>query len=153
MSEVLALAVEALVPLRHKAVNGCLVKFPELRCEPFPHVLLDVVRGESFAPQRLFFRGPKWRKRRERSWLHGVWSRTSHLNFCKTHLQRYAREGNDFLVSGDESWCHHFEPESKRQSFQWNHPGPTSPKNPRPSTQVQERLCWRSSLIKTAPFW
>ena len=52
--EVLALAVEALVPLRHKAVNGCLVEFPGLRCEPVPHVLLDVVRGESFAPQSLF---------------------------------------------------------------------------------------------------
>ena len=55
MSEVLALAVEAFVPLRHKAVNDCLLKFPELRCEPVPHVLLDVVvRGESFAPQSLF---------------------------------------------------------------------------------------------------
>ena len=55
MSEVLALAVEALVPLRHKAVNDCLVKFPGLRCEPVPHVLLGVVvRGESFAPQSLF---------------------------------------------------------------------------------------------------
>ena len=54
MSKVLALAFEALVPLRHKAVNGCLVKFPGLRCEPVPHVLLDVVRDESFAPQSLF---------------------------------------------------------------------------------------------------
>ena len=26
-------------------------------------------------------------------------------------------------------------------------------KNPRPSTQVQERLCWCSSLTKTALFW
>ena len=51
MSEVLALAVEALVPLRHKAVNGCLVKFPGLHCELVPYVLLDiVVRGELFAP-------------------------------------------------------------------------------------------------------
>ena len=59
MSEVLALVVEALVPLRHKAVNGCLVKFMGLHCESVPHVLLDVVvRGESFAPQSLF-RGPK----------------------------------------------------------------------------------------------
>ena len=56
MSEVLALAVETLVPLRHKAVNGCLVKFRELRCEPVPHVLLEVVvRGESFVPQSLFY--------------------------------------------------------------------------------------------------
>ena len=66
MSEVLALAVEALVPLRHKAVIGCLVKFPGLRCEIVPHILLEiVVRGESFAPQSLF-RGKKWRNRRER---------------------------------------------------------------------------------------
>ena len=54
MSEVLVMAVEALVPLRHKAVNVCLVKFSGLRCEPVPHILLDVVRGESFAPQSLF---------------------------------------------------------------------------------------------------
>ena len=59
MSEVLALAVEALVPLRRKVVNGCHVKFPWLSCEPVPHVLFDaVVRGESFAPQSLF-RRPK----------------------------------------------------------------------------------------------
>ena len=55
MSEVLALAVEALVPLQHKALNGCLVNFPGLRCEPAPHVLLDIViQGELFAPQSLF---------------------------------------------------------------------------------------------------
>ena len=35
---------------------------------------------------------------------------------CIDHLQRYAREGNECLarvVAGDESMCHHFEPESK----------------------------------------
>ena len=55
MSEVLALAVEALLPLQYKMVNGYLVKFPGLCCEPVPCVLLDiVVQGESFAPQSLF---------------------------------------------------------------------------------------------------
>ena len=55
MSEVLALAVEALIPLQQKVVNGCLVKFLGLHCEPVLHILLDViVRGESFAPQSLF---------------------------------------------------------------------------------------------------
>ena len=55
MSEAFVLTVEALVPLRHKAVNGFLVKFPGLPCEPVPHVVLDVVvRDESFAPQSLF---------------------------------------------------------------------------------------------------
>ena len=47
MSEMLALAVEALVPLRHKPVNGFLIKFPGLHGEPVLHILLDVdVRGE-----------------------------------------------------------------------------------------------------------
>ena len=59
-----ALAVETLVPLRHKTVNGCLVKVPGLRCEPVPHVLHDV-RSESFAPPSLLG-DQKWRNRRER---------------------------------------------------------------------------------------
>ena len=55
MSEILALAFDALVSLWHKAVNGCHVKLPGLRCEPVPHVLLNVViQSESFAPQSLF---------------------------------------------------------------------------------------------------
>src|SRR5215469_3766384 len=36
-------------------------------------------------------------------------------------LQRYRHEGDDFLlriVTGDESWFHHFEPETKRQSME-----------------------------------
>jgi len=39
-------------------------------------------------------------------------------------LQRYQHEGDDFLhhiVTGDESWFHHFEPETKRQSMEWYH--------------------------------
>ena len=50
MSEVLEF-----VPLRHRAVNDCLIKFQGLRCGPVPRVLLDVViRGEWFTPQSLF---------------------------------------------------------------------------------------------------
>jgi len=39
-------------------------------------------------------------------------------------LQRYRHEGGDFLlriVTGDESWFHHFEPETKWQSMEWHH--------------------------------
>jgi len=39
-------------------------------------------------------------------------------------LQRYRHEGDDFLhriVTGDESWFHHFEPETKQQSMEWRH--------------------------------
>ncbi|KAJ4449426.1 hypothetical protein ANN_00825 [Periplaneta americana] len=79
MPEVLVMAVEALVPLRHKAVNGWIVKFPGLRCEPVPHVLLDVVvRGDQ-----------KWRNRRERGLDCMKGDRKPpglYLNFCKTAL-------------------------------------------------------------------
>ena len=92
-SEVLALAIEALVPLRHRAVNSCLVKFPGLRYEPVPQVLLDViVRDESFAPQA-FLGDQKWRNRRERGLdcMEGdrespTWISASHVTCTHDHL-------------------------------------------------------------------
>ena len=39
-------------------------------------------------------------------------------------LQRYRHERDDFLlriVTGDESWFHHFEHETKRKSMEWHH--------------------------------
>ncbi|GFQ94816.1 histone-lysine N-methyltransferase SETMAR [Trichonephila clavata] len=41
------------------------------------------------------------------------------------HLVRYHEDGNDFLfriVTGDETWVHHFLPESKAASMEWKHP-------------------------------
>ena len=40
------------------------------------------------------------------------------------HLNRYTEEGEDFMariVTGDKSWVHHFQPESKRYSVKWKH--------------------------------
>jgi len=47
------------------------------------------------------------------------------LDACSRHLARYHEEGDNFLqqtVTGDETWIHHYEPESKRQSMQGKHP-------------------------------
>ena len=47
------------------------------------------------------------------------------LDVCSRHLAHYREEGNNFLqqiVTSDETWIHHYEPESKRQSMQWKHP-------------------------------
>jgi len=47
------------------------------------------------------------------------------LDVCFQHLARYREEGDNFLqqiVTGDEMWIHHYEPESKRRSLQWKHP-------------------------------
>ena len=41
-------------------------------------------------------------------------------------LDRYNNEGEEFLsrtVTGDETWVHHYEPESKRQSMEWKRLG------------------------------
>lgn len=53
------------------------------------------------------------------------------LDVCTQLLQRYQSEGNAFMesiITGDESWVHHYEPETKRQSMQWQHLGSPSPK-------------------------
>jgi hypothetical protein len=57
-------------------------------------------------------------------------------------------EGDDFLstiVTGDETWIHHFEPETKRQSMEWHHT--TSPQKEKfkafPSTsKIMATVFW-----------
>ena len=46
------------------------------------------------------------------------------LDVCSRHLARSRKKGDNFLqqiVTGDETWVHHYEPESKRQSMQWKY--------------------------------
>jgi len=48
------------------------------------------------------------------------------VEICQRLLDRYNKEGEEFLsriVTGDETWVNHYEPESKRQSIEWKHPG------------------------------
>ena len=47
------------------------------------------------------------------------------LDVCSRHLAHYREEGDNFLqqiVTGVETWIHHYKPESKRQNMQWKHP-------------------------------
>jgi hypothetical protein len=47
------------------------------------------------------------------------------------HLLRYAEEGEDILnriVTGDESWVHHYQPKLNCASMQWKHPSSPSTK-------------------------
>jgi hypothetical protein len=44
---------------------------------------------------------------------------------CSDLLSHYEAVGESFLsliITGDETWIHHFEPETKRQSMEWHHP-------------------------------
>ena len=46
------------------------------------------------------------------------------MNVCADLFDRYDNEGDGFLhriITGDETWIHQFEPESKQQSMQWRH--------------------------------
>jgi hypothetical protein len=55
-------------------------------------------------------------------------------NTSSQHLERCRNEGEDFLLSivtDDESWFHHFEPETKRQSMEWRHPTSLRKKKPK----------------------
>ena len=48
------------------------------------------------------------------------------VEICQHLLNRYNNEGKEFLsriLTGDEMWVHHYEPESKRQSMEWKHLG------------------------------
>jgi hypothetical protein len=65
-------------------------------------------------------------------------------------LRRYAVEGDNFLlniVTGDESWFHHFDPETKRHNMEWHHL--TSPKKKKTKTvpsagKVMGTVFWES---------
>jgi len=46
------------------------------------------------------------------------------MQVCQKLLNQYEAEGDGFLdriITGDETWCHHYEPESKRPSMEWRH--------------------------------
>jgi len=47
-----------------------------------------------------------------------------HMQVCQDLLNQYKAEGDSFLdhvITGEETWCHHYEPESKQQSMEWRH--------------------------------
>ena len=53
------------------------------------------------------------------------------VQICRELLAKFDEDGEDFLrqiVSGDESWVHHYDPESKQQSKEYRHKTSPSPK-------------------------
>jgi len=56
------------------------------------------------------------------------------MQVCQDLLNQHKAEGDSFLdriITGDETWCHHYEPESKRQSMEWRHVSSPSRKSSR----------------------
>ncbi|KAJ4436691.1 hypothetical protein ANN_16822 [Periplaneta americana] len=61
----------------------------------------------------------------------------------KALLHRYQREGDDFLgriVAMDETWTCSYEPNLKRQSNEWKHPGSPRPKKVRPTQSAVKEM-------------
>jgi histone-lysine N-methyltransferase SETMAR len=74
------------------------------------------------------------------------------------YLLLYADEGEDMIntiVTGDESWVHHYQPESKRVSVQWKHPSSPSTKNCKVTSsagKVMLTVFWDSHGVLLAQF-
>ena len=68
-------------------------------------------------------------------------------------LEVYNANPEDFhtrLVTGNETWLHHWDPDTKKESMQWKHPGSPTPKKFRtqPSaSKVMATVFWDSKGI------
>ena len=63
-------------------------------------------------------------------------------------LEVYTANPEDFhtrLVTGDETWLHHWDPDTKKESIQWKRPGSSPPKKFR--TQPS------ASMVMATVFW
>jgi hypothetical protein len=84
--------------------------------------------------------------------------KTNRVGLSLQHLLRYADEEEDKLnriVAGDESWVHHYQPDSTRVSVQWKHPSSPSTKNFKvtPSAgKVMLTLFWYSQGVLLVHF-
>jgi histone-lysine N-methyltransferase SETMAR len=69
------------------------------------------------------------------------------VNACSQLLEYHNDDGNFLsrIVTGDETWVHHFEPESKRASLEWRHP--YSPRTKKFKTQQS------AGKIMATVFW
>ena len=50
------------------------------------------------------------------------------LSFLKMFLV-HIKQVFTLLITQDETWVHHFDPESKMQSMRWKHPGSPLPRS------------------------
>ena len=67
-------------------------------------------------------------------------------------LDFFRRDSNDFLsrlVTMDETWLYHFDPETRQQSMEWRHSGSSRPKNSKCKNRLK-KFSPRFFGIKTA---
>jgi len=82
-----------------------------------------------------------------------AFDRHRRLQICNDLKERFVTEGHNFLdriVTCDETWVHHFTPESKRASKQWKHTESSPPKKFRriaSAGKVMASVFWDKSGI------
>ncbi|GFR80259.1 histone-lysine n-methyltransferase setmar-like protein [Elysia marginata] len=71
-------------------------------------------------------------------------------------LKHYEEEGDEFIqriVTADESWLHHYDPESKRQSMEYRHKSSPSPRKFKVVTFVRKVMLTVSGIQKELFIW
>ena len=66
------------------------------------------------------------------------------MQVCQDLLNQYEAESDSFLdrlITGDETWCHHYEPESKGQSMEWRHVNSQSKKKSKTLSLAGKVMC------------
>jgi len=66
------------------------------------------------------------------------------MQVCQDLLNQYEAEGDSFqdhIITGDKTWCRHYEPESKRQSMEWQHVNSPSKKTFKMLPSVGKVMC------------
>jgi hypothetical protein len=80
------------------------------------------------------------------------------VEICEELLKRYREEGDQFLlniVTGDESWIHHFNPEEKQLSMQYRHtlsPHPKKFKTVQSASKILLTVLWDSQRVYMTEF-
>jgi histone-lysine N-methyltransferase SETMAR len=70
------------------------------------------------------------------------------MQVCQDLLNQYEADGDSFLdriITGDETWCHHYKPELKTQSMEWRHVNFPSKKKFKDA--ALSRLCYVHHLL------
>jgi len=66
------------------------------------------------------------------------------MQVCQDQLNQYEADGDsslDRIITDDERWCHHYEPESKRQSMEWRHVNSLSKKKLKALPSAGKVMC------------
>jgi hypothetical protein len=80
--------------------------------------------------------------------------KTVRKEVCSDLLSRYEADGESLLsriIAGDETWIHHFEQETKRQSMEWRHP--TSPAGRSLRLPLKQGKSWPLLGMQKGCFW